>query len=96
VAKIGVAVIAEKKFFFNLLNNTHQKLQISVTCSKFGRNCDISYISVKIFSSQKHRYLISVLSIVPPKKRPKLDYQALAVSDIQIEILRCGIMDKTE
>jgi hypothetical protein len=27
------------------------------------------------------RFLISVLSIVPPEKRPKLDYQALAVSD---------------
>jgi hypothetical protein len=41
------------------------------------------------------RYLISVLSIVPPKKRPELCDQALALSENQIEVLRSGIIDKT-
>ena len=40
-------------------------------------------------------YLVSVLSIVPPKKRPELYDQALAVSENQIELLRSGIIDKT-
>jgi hypothetical protein len=40
-------------------------------------------------------YLISVLSIVPPKKRPELYNQVLAVSENQIEIFRSGIIDKT-
>jgi hypothetical protein len=40
-------------------------------------------------------HLVSVLSIVPPKKRPKLCYQALAVSVNQIEVFRSGIIDKT-
>ncbi len=41
------------------------------------------------------RYVTSVLSIVPPKKKPELYYQALAVSDNQMVIFRCGIVDKT-
>jgi hypothetical protein len=40
-------------------------------------------------------YLISVLSIVPPKKKPELYDQALAVSENQIELFRSGIIDKT-
>ena len=40
-------------------------------------------------------YLISVLSIVPPKKKPELYDQALAVSENQIEVFRSGIIDKT-
>jgi hypothetical protein len=40
-------------------------------------------------------YLISVLSIGPPKKKPELCDQTLAVSDNQIEIFRSGIIDKT-
>ena len=40
-------------------------------------------------------YLISVLSIVPPKKKPELCDQALAVSENQIELFRSGIIDKT-
>ncbi len=41
------------------------------------------------------RYLISVLSIVPPKKKPELYDQALAASENQIEVFRSGIIDKT-
>jgi hypothetical protein len=41
------------------------------------------------------RYLISVLSIVPPKKGRKPNGQAVAVSDNQILLFRCGIIDKT-
>ena len=41
------------------------------------------------------RYLISVLSIVPPKKKPELCDQALAVSKNQIEVIRSEIIDKT-
>ena len=48
-------------------------------------------MSAQIF----YRYLISVLSIVPPKKKPELCDQALAVSDNQIEVFRSGIIDKT-
>ncbi len=40
-------------------------------------------------------YLVSVLSIVPPKKKPELYDQALAVSENQIEVFRSGIIDKT-
>ena len=40
-------------------------------------------------------YLTSVLSIVPPKKKPELYDQALAVSENQIEVFRSGIIDKT-
>jgi hypothetical protein len=40
-------------------------------------------------------YLISVLSIVPPKKKPELYDQARAVSENQIEVFRSGIIDKT-
>jgi hypothetical protein len=42
-----------------------------------------------------YRYLVSVLSIVPPKKKPELYDQALAVSENQIELFRSGIIDKT-
>ena len=42
------------------------------------------------------RYLISVLSIVPPKKVQELYDQALAVSENQIKVSRSGIIDKTE
>ncbi len=45
--------------------------------------------------SQFYRYVISVLSIVPPKKKPELYDQALAVPENQIELLRSGIIDKT-
>ena len=41
------------------------------------------------------RYLISVLSIVPPKKKPELYDQALAVSENQIKASQSGIIDKT-
>jgi hypothetical protein len=41
------------------------------------------------------RYLISVLSIVPPKKKPELCNQELAMSENQIEVFRSGIIDKT-
>ena len=40
-------------------------------------------------------YLISVLSIVSPKKKPELCNQALARSENQIEVFRSGIIDKT-
>ena len=40
-------------------------------------------------------YLVSVLSIVPPKKKPELYDQALAVWENQIELFRSGIIDKT-
>jgi hypothetical protein len=40
-------------------------------------------------------YLISVLSIVPPKKKPEVYDQARAVSENQIEVFRSGIIDKT-
>jgi len=40
-------------------------------------------------------YLISVLSIVPPKKKPELCGQALAMSENQIEVFQSGIIDKT-
>jgi hypothetical protein len=40
-------------------------------------------------------YLISVLSIVPPKKKPELCNQALTVTENQIEVFRSGIIDKT-
>jgi len=46
-------------------------------------------------AQQNLRYLLSVLSIVPPKKKPELYDQALAVSENQIELLRSGIIDKT-
>ena len=39
--------------------------------------------------------LTSVLSIVPPKKKPELYDQALAVSENQIVVFRSGIIDKT-
>jgi hypothetical protein len=39
--------------------------------------------------------LISVLSLVPPKKKPELYDQALAVSENQIEVFWSGIIDKT-
>ena len=42
-----------------------------------------------------YRYVISVLSIVPPKKKPELYDQARAVSENQIEVFRSGIIDKT-
>ena len=41
------------------------------------------------------RYLVSVLSIVPPKKKPELYDQALAVSENLIEVFKSGIIDKT-
>jgi len=40
-------------------------------------------------------YLISVLSIVPPKKKPELCDQELAMSKNQIEEFKSGIIDKT-
>lgn len=43
----------------------------------------------------KLTYLISVLSIVPPIKKPELYDQALAESENQIEVFRSGIIDKT-
>jgi hypothetical protein len=40
-------------------------------------------------------FLISVLSIVPPKKKPELFNKVLAVSVNQIELFRSGIIDET-
>ena len=54
---------------------------------------DIFYIYFR--ASDWVIYLISVLSIVPPKKTPELYDQALAVSENQIEVFRSGIIDKT-
>ena len=45
--------------------------------------------------SSNFRYLISVLSIVPPKKMQELNDQALTVSENQIKVSRSGIIDKT-
>ena len=52
------------------------------------------HIDRKIGSAD-YRYLISVLSIVPPKKMQELYDQALAVSENQIKESRSGIIDKT-
>ena len=51
--------------------------------------------SIRDSTFQNLCYLTSVLSIVPPKKRPELYDQALAVSENQIEVFRSGIIDKT-
>jgi hypothetical protein len=52
---------------------------------------------VESFRSHRNFYifLISVLSLVPPKKKPELYDQALAVSENQIEVFWSGIIDKT-
>ncbi len=42
-----------------------------------------------------YRYLISVLSIVPPKKKARNLRSALAVAENQIDVFRSGIIDKT-
>ena len=52
-------------------------------------------VSLLLGSLIFYRYLISVLSIVPPKKKPELYNQALAVSENQVEVFRSGIIDKT-
>ena len=59
------------------------------------RNCDWWRIFTVSWAFKNLWYLISVLSIVPPHKRPKPLLKRWPNLTLQAEIIGCGIIDKT-